>query len=207
MKTHVLPAALLSFSLLFAGCSAPADTSDGQADGAVEYLATIASLEAELEEEKQKSYESAVQHKAELLALKQQLDALNGKISAEEETPEELVFRYRLENGKAVITGFEGGSALLNIPATLDGHPVVAIGERAFEGSSIVGVVLPEGISSVGWFAFYGCKGLTHVTLPTSVSSIGYAVFDGCDALTLFCPAGSYAEAYAKSYGLRVFGT
>jgi hypothetical protein len=117
-------------------------------------------------------------------------------------TGDELVFSYRLESGKAIVTGYKGSSTLVTIPATLDGYPVVAIGERAFEGQRIAAVILPEGLEAIGWFAFYGCEKLIDVSIPESVTSIGYAVFDGCEGVSIICPIGSYAEQYATSYGL-----
>jgi hypothetical protein len=136
--------------------------------------------------------------------LQSRLDALtvNGTDPEQSAPTSDLVFRYKLEGSNAVITGFSGSSTLVSIPAALDGHPVTAIGERAFEGQSITAVVLPEGLESIGWFAFYGCKTLIDVTIPNSVSSIGYAVFDGCPNVTLVCHKDSYAAAYAASYGL-----
>ena len=45
-------------------------------------------------------------------------------------------------------------------------------------------VSIPQGVSSIGSFAFSGCTGLTSVTIPDSVVSIeGYA-FSGCTGLT-----------------------
>ena len=111
------------------------------------------------------------------------------------------------KNGSAIITGYRGECALLTVPKALDGYPVIAIGERAFEGATFSAVILPEGISSIGWFAFYACENLINVTLPESVSSIGYAVFDGCGDLTVYCNADSYAARYAQSYGLTLITT
>lgn len=168
------------------------------------YLRRIAELEAELAQEKEARYISDAAYAETIKTLQSRLDALtvNGTDPEQSAPTNDLVFRYKLEGGNAVITGFSGSSTLVSIPATLDGHPVTAIGERAFEGQSITAVVLPEGLESIGWFAFYGCKTLIDVTIPNSVSSIGYAVFDGCPNVTLVCHKDSYAAAYAASYGL-----
>jgi Leucine-rich repeat (LRR) protein len=43
---------------------------------------------------------------------------------------------------------------------------------------------IPNGITRIGWDAFYGCTGLTSVTIPDSVTSIGVAAFQDCTGLT-----------------------
>ncbi len=197
--------AMCALALLFAGC-APPPAEPTQKDDSTTHLATIATLEQELREQKENFYITESKYKAEIQSLREQLEALSEQATGErEELPEQATFRYRIEDGGAIITGYTGNISLLSIPEQLDGYPVVAIAERAFEGCGLTAVVLPEGVRYVGWFAFYGCKGLLHVTLPASLESIGYAVFDGCERLTIFCSAGSFAEAFAKSYGLNYF--
>ena len=50
--------------------------------------------------------------------------------------------------------------------------------------SSIKKVVINNGVTSIGQYAFYGCTGLTSVTIPNSVTSIGRYAFSGCTGLT-----------------------
>lgn len=180
--------------------SEPAVTNEGE-----DYKARIAELEAELQKQKEERYISDAAYTATIQELQGKLDALAPDIEADStqiEAGSELVFRYRLENGKAIVTGYTGTSTLVTIPTALDGYPVIAIGERAFEGQKIAAVMLPDGIEAIGWFAFYGCEQLIDVSIPTSVTSIGYAVFDGCESVSIVCASGSYAEQYAISYGL-----
>ena len=49
---------------------------------------------------------------------------------------------------------------------------------------SIKRVVIENGVTSIGGYAFSGCTGLTSVTIPDSVTSIGYYAFSGCTGLT-----------------------
>ena len=45
-------------------------------------------------------------------------------------------------------------------------------------------VVIQEGVTSIGNFAFYNCTGLTSISIPKSVTSIGTYTFSGCGNLT-----------------------
>ena len=45
-------------------------------------------------------------------------------------------------------------------------------------------VVINNGVTSIGNYAFYRCTGLTSVTIPNSVTSIGSLAFFGCKSLT-----------------------
>lgn len=43
---------------------------------------------------------------------------------------------------------------------------------------------IPEGVTTIGAQAFYGCSGLTSLTIPDTVTSIGAQAFCGCTGLT-----------------------
>ena len=44
-------------------------------------------------------------------------------------------------------------------------------------------VVIPYGVTSIGYLAFKGCRELTSVVIPDSVTSIGNWAFDDCGRL------------------------
>lgn len=44
-------------------------------------------------------------------------------------------------------------------------------------------MVIPEGVTSIGEYAFAQCTDLIKITIPLSVTSIGNNAFDGCSAL------------------------
>ena len=50
--------------------------------------------------------------------------------------------------------------------------------------SGLTSVTIPSSVTSIEGYAFEGCSGLTSVTIPNSVTSIGWHAFDGCSGLT-----------------------
>ena len=64
-------------------------------------------------------------------------------------------------------------------------NSVTSIGSYAFYGcTSLTSVEIPDGVTSIGDMAFNNCTSLTSVTIPNDVTSIGYGVFQGCTSLT-----------------------
>ena len=57
------------------------------------------------------------------------------------------------------------------------------IGSHAFCDSGAESIALPEGVTSIGNFAFYDNDRLKEITLPQSLTSIDYYAFSWCTAL------------------------
>ena len=69
---------------------------------------------------------------------------------------------------------------------------------------SITSVTIPNSVTSIDDYAFYGCSGLTSVTIPNSVTFIDEYAFSGCSGLTsVIFNADSCTSA--GSYSDRVF--
>ncbi len=65
------------------------------------------------------------------------------------------------------------------------GDSVTSIGEYAFCGCrSLTSVTIPDSVESVGGHAFEECVAITSVTIPDSVTSLGDQIFFGCRSLT-----------------------
>ncbi len=62
---------------------------------------------------------------------------------------------------------------------------VTSIGNSAFYGcDSLTSIEIPEGVTSIDWSAFSNCSGLTSVEIPDSVTRIGVNAFAYCESLT-----------------------
>ncbi|MBR3803077.1 MAG: leucine-rich repeat protein [Clostridia bacterium] len=57
--------------------------------------------------------------------------------------------------------------------------------------SSIKSVIIEDGVTTIGDYAFNGCTSLESITLPDSVTFIGDYAFDSCSTLTSL-PVGNY---------------
>ena len=72
----------------------------------------------------------------------------------------------------------------LKIPETVNGIPVVGIGNFAFWYSEVTSVEIPEGVVSIGNQAFYECDKMEQISFPDSLTDIGWSAFSGCRSLT-----------------------
>lgn len=194
--------------LLFSGCSRFAVNTDPEATQTGVETDDVESLREELAELKILQAMQAQAYEAEISRLQAELQEriLSETKNEEKENGEEDL--SKLFSTKAILGGVEilsylGDESEVVIPAEIGGERVLTIGEGAFRNSPVTGVILPDGVRKIDWFCFYGCYRLESVTLPESLEKIEYGAFDLCGkGLTFSCPKNSYAEAYAKSYGI-----
>lgn len=109
------------------------------------------------------------------------------------------------ENG-VTINGFADGVTMtsLEIPDTLGGKPVVAIGLTAFrEKTELESVVIPKGVTMIGAQAFKGCSSLKHVELPEGLVQISSSAFRNCVALLEIKVPESVTDIQSKALGYQ----
>ena len=75
------------------------------------------------------------------------------------------------------VAGWCGISGLDNL---MSRSRTLYIGGKEVEGD----LVIPDGVTSISNYAFFGCNGLTSITIPDSVKSIGDWAFEDCSGLT-----------------------
>ena len=63
-------------------------------------------------------------------------------------------------------------------------NPLNSAKNLYLNGELVIDLVIPEGVTSIGDYAFYNCSTLTSVTIPDSVTSIGNDAFRGCSCLS-----------------------
>jgi len=89
---------------------------------------------------------------------------------------ENLVF----DKETGTVTGYTGGNVRLDIPSAIEGTPVKAIGNGAFERNGTLSyVTLPDGVETIGEGAFSLVQSLHVVRLPAALIAIGDRAFEG----------------------------
>jgi len=72
-----------------------------------------------------------------------------------------------------------------SITSVVIGDGVTTIGDYAFRNhTELTSVTIPNSVTSIGSYAFYNCAGLTSATIPNSVEKIGDSSFGSCKNLT-----------------------
>ncbi len=131
---------------------------------------------------------------------------------------------YKNQNGEWVVFGlastFTGGNITLKSTisvAVFDNEtvdfPVRKITPQAFRGkTSINGVTISEGITTIGSEAFEGCSGITHLVLPSTITTLeSNALGRGanlrwvdCRAVPAMSASGWLSDSYHSPYNLGI---
>ena len=95
-------------------------------------------------------------------------------------------FEYSYEVATVTITGYTGSGGNVTIPGTIDGKPVISIGNDAFSArwdsendsyvNQLTSVIIPNSVTSIGGYAFSHNQ-LISVTIPNGVTYIGEYAF------------------------------
>ncbi len=107
---------------------------------------------------------------------------------------------YGTEDGRAVITRFNGMASEVCLPERIEGLPVTRIEKKAFlSRKNLRKVFLPDSMEEIGDWAFAYCGGLKEVRLPCREVRFGKAVFMECGCLERLTGTGAQAELLAAA--------
>lgn len=125
---------------------------------------------------------------------------------------ENVTYNFDFETGTLTLSGtgkmdnwsshtntpwYDYTSSIINVVIE-DG--VESIGDYAFyDCDSLMSVTIPDGVESIGNYAFYSCARLQNITIPDSVNSIGIHAFVDCTCLLIYCTEYSYAHTYVEN--------
>ena len=88
-----------------------------------------------------------------------------------------------------------------SVKQVIIGDGVTTIGEWAFlDCSSLTSVTIPNSVTTIGKNAFSDCKALTSITIPNSVMTIGNEAFSFCSSLTSVTIPNSVRTIGAKAF-------
>ncbi len=146
--------------------------------------------------------------------------AINSNFNKVDKIYTEGDWTYTVNEDGATITEYAGNASTLEIPATLGGNKVVALGDALFCGAAqLTAVTIPESVTSIGVGAFSAscitevtipknvkdmdgafayATSLTKVTIENGVTTVGYNAFGNTGLTDLYIPDSvKTVEGYA----------
>ena len=112
-------------------------------------------------------------------------------------------FRFMQEETGAPykLIAYLGQDDVVTIPLNFNGQ-----GYDIYEMRGVKNVVIPNGITKIDDYAFYGCSSLTSIAIPEGVTSIGNYAFGDCHSLTsIAIPEGVTSIGGFAFYGCSSF--
>ena len=118
---------------------------------------------------------------------------LGGKVVIPENLFVNEIYEYAFSNCKYIDKNLDEGDVITE-EDPLNTKPSY-IGD-----DTITEIVIPEGVKTIGAFAFAGLTKLEKVTLPSTIVNIGQGAFEGCTSLTLVAGLENAKFINAKAF-------
>ena len=116
---------------------------------------------------------------------------------------DEYLYSYNYDKtGVSLDKYFGTGHKKVEVPAVVDGLPVVSINEKCFdENKEIESLVLPETLEIIHYRAFYGCENLKSMNIPASLTKILGWAFAHTGFVNVTFPETFMVLDYGMFYG------
>jgi len=126
------------------------------------------------------------------------------------------VYDYEITDGGVIIKQYIvfDVDEEVTVPESIEGYPVVEIGDSAFWGCIIESIIIPPNVQSLGSYSFSGCQQLKKVQLSKFLKNIGESAFEHCNTLRFIdIPEGTKeigknafinSQPYWSSYNVRI---
>ena len=106
-------------------------------------------------------------------------------------------FTYALSGDNAVITSYNGSDLFVDIPSEIDGHSVTEITSTTFKNdNSIVGIEVPNGVTTIGQGTFKNCLKAQYISLPATLKNIDTNTLTSNDDCVYIVERNSVAEKF-----------
>ena len=87
-------------------------------------------------------------------------------------------FIYAYNNNSWLLYSYLGEDGDITLPQSYSDMPVTGIYDECFINNAVItSVEIPEGYTSIGNYAFYGCENLKSVSFPGTLDSLGMGAF------------------------------
>lgn len=99
-------------------------------------------------------------------------------------------FNVKISGSGIHIVSYTGSDKNVEIPDTINSRKVIAIDKKAFyNNQSVVKIILPESLKTVGNKAFANCKNLKEVTFNSEYTNFEENVFENCGVEAVALPS------------------
>ena len=111
------------------------------------------------------------------------LQNISWKITANAEYVGAVIWT-KTESDGLTWTLYEDGTLTISGTGAMKDYNINDTQSPVINHQNVKKVMIEDGVTSIGNYAFYFCENLTSLTLPDSVTSIGDSAFDTCRGLT-----------------------
>jgi predicted small secreted protein len=118
-------------------------------------------------------------------------------------------FETGIADGQVTITRYVGTTMDVRIPSKIDGLPVTVIGDSAFYRTQLTSITIPDSVTSIGGYAFYGCSGPTTIAVDVrnpAFISVDSVLFSKDMKMLVTYPNGKESGSYTIPNSVTTIG-